>query len=312
MRRYEVLTLDGEWMSLRKPISPPAIHYIPFQMSSASGLFSRWRATRSSMRLIVPLLMVQFVCAPLLAQHAASPVNASSIPEPIAARHDSTPVQVLTLSDDQMQRAIEEGQRYRSRQEYLDNGLKTAKFQFASAWALDGISKYVTFFTDFEVVAAAAADAKREMRNFGLLEARKLPLEGFLYATMDVTGRGMLNVGKVKPRFGNGNARVVLQDGDSIIQPLLKKDPENASSNTVLGTGYLWTGGGNMGILTGMPLGFYNATARQDFAFAISPKALDRKIKAFLIDAEGNRYEKEIEISSLLHRCCSDPSAAKF
>lgn len=245
--------------------------------------------------------ILQFFAAPLLAQATPPPLVQDTVappkPQVLLIAKD-----VVTLSDEQILRAIAEGQRFRSRQDYLDNGLKKAKFQFASAWALDGISKYVTFFTDYEIVAADAADAKREMRSFGLAEARKLPLEGFLYATMDVTGRGMLNVGKVKPRFGSGNARVVLQQADSVIQPLLKKEADNASSSTQVGTAYMWTGGGNVGLLTGMPLGFYNATARQDFAFAVSPKTLEGRLKAFLIDAEGNRYEKEIELSSLLHR----------
>jgi hypothetical protein len=72
----------------------------------------------------------------------------------------------------------------------LENGLKQNKVQLASAWAVDGISKYATFFTDFEVVAADAAAAKQEMRSFSEADAAKLPLSGLVYAHVEVHGRG--------------------------------------------------------------------------------------------------------------------------
>src|SRR5688572_26213205 len=67
-----------------------------------------------------------------------------------------------TLSDGEIRSAIEVGSCYNSRSHYLSTALTRNRVKIASAFARDGVSKYITFISDYEMVAAAAASAKQD------------------------------------------------------------------------------------------------------------------------------------------------------
>ncbi len=69
------------------------------------------------------------------------------------------------LSSVQIERAIEEGSRYKTVDKFMLKGLEGRRVKLASAMALDGISKFATFYNDRAAIAAQAAAANQQMRQ---------------------------------------------------------------------------------------------------------------------------------------------------
>ena len=206
-----------------------------------------------------------------------------------------------TTSAVDVKKAIEVGNQFKSRSRFLEKGLKGNKVQLASAWAMDGISKYVTFFTDFEAIASAAAQARQEMRPFTEADAKKLPLTGLLYAHVEVHGRGMLPTRKVAKRYARNSAHLVVQFGEDVVQPLSKelKDVRDASVKLPIAL-FTWWDIGNVSLLTGGTLGFEGAKVELEFVFGLSPEQMKKKGKVILIDGDGNRHQKDVNFSKVL------------
>jgi hypothetical protein len=199
------------------------------------------------------------------------------------------------------EKAIQYGAQFKSRKQFLERGLKSRKIQLASAWAADGISKYVTFFTDFEAVASAAAQSKQEMRTFAVADAQKLPLTGLLYAHVEVHGRGMIPTRKVASRYVRNSAHLVVQFGEDIVQPLSKEMKGVRDASVVLPVAlFTWWDMGNVCLLTGGPLGFDGAKAELEFVFSLSPDQMKKRGTVILIDADGNRHKEDVDFSRVL------------
>jgi hypothetical protein len=199
-------------------------------------------------------------------------------------------------------KAIAYGQSFKSRLQYLDKGLKDQKVQLASAWAKDGMSKYVTFFTDYEAVAAAAAQAKQEMREFTTEDAKKLPLSGLVFAHVEVHARGMIPVGKLSKRYVQNAAHLVLEVDGKVIQPLSKELKKVSDASVIIPVGFYtyWQANDNISILTGGPLGVEGAKAEMEFVFAMDPSIKTKKGKVILIDADGNKHQEDVDFGKIL------------
>jgi hypothetical protein len=197
--------------------------------------------------------------------------------------------------------AIKYGSKFKSRSKFLEDGLKDNKVQLASAWAVDGISKYVTLFTDYEAVASAAAQARQEMRQFTVADAEKLPLTGLIYAHVEVHGRGDIPTRKVAKRYVQNSAHLVMQFGEDVVQPLSKelKGVRDAGVDLPFAL-FTWWDAGNVSLLTGGPLGFSGAKAELEFVFRLSPEQLKKKGTIILIDGDGNRHQKEVDLAKML------------
>jgi hypothetical protein len=197
-------------------------------------------------------------------------------------------------------KAIAYGQSFKSRVQFLEKGLKAQKIQLASAMAADGMSKYVTFFTDYDAIAAAAAQAKQEMREFTIEDAKKLPLSGLVFAHVEVHARGAIPVSKLSKRYVQNAAHLVLEVDGSVIQPLTK-ELTRVSNAAILPVGFdtFWESH-NVSILTGAPLGVDNAKAEMEFAYSLDPSIKAKKGKVILIDAEGNKHQEAVDFSKIL------------
>src|SRR5690242_6123591 len=75
-------------------------------------------------------------------------------------------------ADSSILAAIRQGARFKSRANYLEDGTRDVTCTLSNIWSRDGITKEARFFSDFDVIAAAAADAQRQMRPFGLEDAK--------------------------------------------------------------------------------------------------------------------------------------------
>jgi hypothetical protein len=208
--------------------------------------------------------------------------------------------------------AIAYGKRFKSRAKFLDDGIKPNKIQLASSMAIDGISKYVTLFTDFEAVAAAAAAANQEMRDFTEADAAKLPLSRLVYANVAVHGRGAIPVAKVEKRFIHNAPHLVLQIDGVIVQPLTKEAKAPERRETDLGvTSVSVTQLGSVSLLTANRLGWIENRVELEFAFRLSPEQLKKHATVILIDGEGNRTQKEVDLSKILRNLGGNPATAK-
>jgi len=191
------------------------------------------------------------------------------------------------MTKQEISQAVEYGIKHKTRSHYLKKGLKHKKLQIASAFAMDGISKYVTFFTDFDVVAAAAADANHKLRKFTEEEIEELPLTGVLYANVQVHGRGALPVRKLKRRYTRGDAHLVLEIDGKIIQPLSSQiTDERDASVWVPVTLFTWWNTKNMSLLTATPLGFAGRRVELEFAFSLNAEQMTKRATVILIDGE--------------------------
>jgi len=181
--------------------------------------------------------------------------------------------------------------------------LKANRVQLASAWAKDGISKYATFFTDFDAIASASAQAQQEMRPFSRKDAEALPLSGLIYAHVEIHGRGMLPTRKVESRYVKNQAHLVVQIGEEIVQPLSKELSSSGDASFILPIAlFTWWDVGNVSLLTGGPLGVYGARAEMEFVFRFTAEQLKRKATVILIDADGNKHDETVDLSKLFAR----------
>lgn len=200
-------------------------------------------------------------------------------------------------------KAIEYGSQFKSRRQFLEKGIRHNKIQLASAWAKDGISKYVTLFTDFEAVASAAAQARQEMRTFQISDATKLPLTGLVYAHVEIHGRGDLPVRKVARRYIRDAAHLVLQFGENTVQPLSKefKGARDASLEIPVAV-FAWWDSGNVSLLTGGALGISGAKVEMEFVFRLSLEQIKRRGSVILIDGDGNKHKEDVSFAEVLQR----------
>ena len=206
----------------------------------------------------------------------------------------------LLMTQEHIAAAISYGKRFRTRNRYLREGMKHSRIQIASAFAMDGMSKYVTFFSDFHVVASAAAAAENEMRELSQEEIAKLPLSGLLYAHVEVHARGLLPVRKLERRYTRNDAHLVLQIDNQIIQPLSKRITGQEDTSVVLPVAlYTWWEVGKVSLLTGGTLGFEGQKVELEFAFKLDKETANKKATVILIDGDGNRHKGEVDLSKV-------------
>lgn len=198
-------------------------------------------------------------------------------------------------------KAIATGMSFKSRLKYLEAGTKDQRIQLASAWAKDGMSKYVTLFTDFEAIASAAAQANQEMRPFSVEDAKKMPLTGLVFAHVEVHARGSIPVKKLAKRYVQNAAHLVLEVDGKVIQPVKKELTRAVDASVQLPVGfYTFWQSTNVSLLTGGTLGIDGAKAEMEFAYSIDPAMRSKKGKVILIDADGNKHFEDVDFSKVL------------
>jgi hypothetical protein len=178
--------------------------------------------------------------------------------------------------------AIRYGGEFKSRSMFLQT-LKSNGVELGSPAARDGVTKRVTFFTDFEVVASAAAAARQVARRFTPADAEHLPLRGLIHAHVEIRGRDE-QARKAVARFTEKSAYLVLQFGDENVEALSNEAPETRPAS----------------LLTGAPLGFNGSHSELEFAFELTIKQKAGKASVVLIDAEGNQYHGKIDFATIV------------
>jgi hypothetical protein len=183
------------------------------------------------------------------------------------------------LDVNQMQAAIQEGSKYKTVDQYLEKGLKGKKVKLDSAMARDGISKYATFYNDWQAIAAQAAAAHQQLRELKIDDVKS---DGLLHVFVEVVGRGEIGTLKMDRRYQNQRAHRVLQIGDRIVQPAEKsmiKETMQIAETILLGPARKIT---------------------LDFAFDVVPDDLQHPVEVILIDGDGNKHEAKADLKGIL------------
>jgi hypothetical protein len=207
------------------------------------------------------------------------------------------------LTDEQIAEAIRYGQQYRTPDLFMRDGLKAKKVQLASAMAMDGISKYVMFYRDADVVSAAAAAANLQLRTFTIADARQIPDTGLVFANIQLQARGMIPVKKLNKRYPEGRGHFVLRVDGVVIQPVDKSIiPATKADGVFVGIFYMWGQVGRIGFATAIPVYTQPAPDRMVFeeAFRLTPDQLTKKAEAILIDGDGHQHKGQADFAVLL------------
>lgn len=121
----------------------------------------------------------------------------------------------LQLSPEQIVSAAHYGESFGSVDSFVSHGLRGLRVHLASAWALDGISKYATFFNDWYFVAYAAVQARESGHAFDISQ---LSLANSLHCLVEIHARGIIPMSKIGRRYESGQARLILGSGDNLIE----------------------------------------------------------------------------------------------
>jgi ribosomal protein S13 len=216
------------------------------------------------------------------------------------------PGQPQTLSEAQVSQAVEFGKRFNTRDAFIKEGLRRKKFQIASAWAKDGISKYVTFYNDCDVISAVGAEANQKMRELSRQDLEKVPRTGLVFANVELHARGVIPERKLNRRYTGGRAHLVLQIDGQVVQPVREgyypTPPKTECFNTV----YLWTVFGTYSFGVGgvvplpLPCGPTGPSKfTLEFAFQLTDEQMKKKGAIILIDGDGNRHKTDVDLSKI-------------
>jgi hypothetical protein len=211
---------------------------------------------------------------------------------------------VKPASNLQIAEAVAFGKQFKSHKDFLKEGLKSKKFQIASAWGKDGISKYVTFYSDLDVISAATATANQQMRDLTEEQISKIPSTGLLFVNVELHARGALPVRKLNRRYTDGRARVVLKIGERLVQPVREGFYPSPPKTECYNTLYLWSVFGTYNFAVGgivplaLPCGPSGPSKFSlEFAFQLTPQQMTQKAEVFLIDGDGGRHKTDVDLS---------------
>jgi hypothetical protein len=208
--------------------------------------------------------------------------------------------QPVALSQDAVKDAVAFGARFKSADQFLDDGLKPYKFKIAGVMATDGTSKYVTLLTDWTTIAAASADAHRRLRSLTEEEFTKFPNSGLIQAIAEMHARGIVPVHRMQGRYGNGRTHLVLTFGETIVQPLDQRVMSDVSSPAYQLWVFTSTTFGSLGWALVQPAGGWpEEKIVTNFTFSLSEQQRRSKGKLILIDGNGSKDDSDVDFGKL-------------
>jgi hypothetical protein len=208
--------------------------------------------------------------------------------------------QLVALSQDAVKDAVAFGSRFKSADQFLNDGLRPYKFKIAGFMATDGTSKYVTLLTDWTTIAAASADAHRRLRTLTEDEIAKFPRSGLIQAIAEMDARGMVPVHRMQGRYGNGRTHLVLTFGETIVQPLDQRVMSDVSSPAYQLWVFTSTTFGSLGWAIVQPVGGWpEEKIVTNFTFSLSEQQRGSKGKLILIDGNGSKDDHDVDFGKL-------------
>jgi len=207
---------------------------------------------------------------------------------------------VIALSEDEVKDAVAFGARFKSADQFLDDGLKPYKFKIAGVMATDGTSKYMTVLTDWTTIAAASADAHRRLRALTPDDMATFQNAGLIQVIAEMHARGVIAAHLMQGRYGNRRTHLVLKFGETIVQPLEQQVMSDVSSPAY--TLWVFTSNtfGSLGWVVAQPVGGWpEEKLVTHFTFSPSVEQLRSKGKLILIDGNGSKDDVNVDFSKL-------------
>lgn len=183
------------------------------------------------------------------------------------------------LTQQDLREAVAYGRKFKTVDKFLQHGMKGIRVRLASAMAMDGISKFATFYNEWNYVAALAAQAAQQMRD---IDPATIRLDGNVHCFVEIHALGSIPTSKMNRRYAGERAHMVLSIGDRTIQPLARE--MLAKSDQSPGA-----------IVIGLQ------TGKITLQFEFPPDhALEREVEVVLIDGDGNKHRSIADLSSLI------------
>lgn len=209
------------------------------------------------------------------------------------------------LPHEELVRGIAYGNHFQSRKEFVERGLDRNKVQLSSAWSKDGISKYVTFYRDYHVVAARVVQARQQLRDITEKDFADIPYTGLLFANLEMHARGALPIKHLNQHFTSGATRMVLQIDGVNVQPEKEGFFAAPERKTCTGQYYSYSafaiynftfGGGGWNQVA------WDCTERVhkfsiEFGFRLSGEQEHKQATVIVVDSEGNRFSTDVDLS---------------
>lgn len=153
------------------------------------------------------------------------------------------------------------------------------------------------------------ADARYRASSSGVItrslsdaDLRKLPLSGLVLVNVQLHARGEFPVARLRSKYTGENLHLVLQIGDTVLQPVLRSDISDTGVVPPSGPVIVrfWTVG-NTSLITTDQLGFSAERVEVEFAFQIPTVATHGKAKTILIDGAGKHHVVDVDLAKILH-----------
>ncbi|HEV2202810.1 MAG TPA: hypothetical protein VGR73_23580 [Bryobacteraceae bacterium] len=186
-----------------------------------------------------------------------------------------------SLTTEQAAAAIERGKQYKTKDKFLEKGLRGVRVKLASALARGDTSIYVTFFNDWNYIAAEAAAANQQLKE---VKPEDFHPEGLLHAFVEVHAIDSGAASRLNRRYLGDRAHLVIRAEDRTIQPVTKsmlKRSDDFNIGSVLF-------GGLSGKIT------------LEFTFEVAPADLAQEVEVILVDGDGNQHKAKAKLAEAL------------
>jgi hypothetical protein len=213
----------------------------------------------------------------------------------LAAQGPAASEPIAELSDAQLQAALGAGAAYKSGKKYFEAARKDGTCKWSGSMAMDGIAKRIVFLSGADLVAGASAQARAELRTFGLAEARALATPDALFAVVLMEARGMIGRDKLAKRYAGG-IHLVLNVAGVMVQPVGEDEPTTGPTGPQSSL-YTWYTAGGMTYLNQAPLGAEGF--QQGFVFPVPLAKVPNDVRVIAVDGEGDRKELTCSLRGL-------------
>lgn len=187
----------------------------------------------------------------------------------------------VSLSPAQIQEAINYGSKFQTRDKFFEKGLKGVRVKFGpGVLGPGGMSRYVTFFDDWNWIGSEAAAARQQIREVSPSDFHPT---GMLHALLEVHASGGAGTSRLSRKYLDDRSHLVIRTGVRTIQPTAEKMLMRSDAP---GIADLLVGeGGKITV---------------QFEFQVSTEDLKMPTSVILSDGDGKRFEAKVDISNLL------------
>lgn len=194
------------------------------------------------------------------------------------------PANSASLTSPQIQEAITYGSQFQTRDKFLDKGLKGNGIRVKLGPGLMGssISRYVTFFNDWNWIASEAAAARQQLKDVSPTDFHPA---GMLHAFLEVHAFGQGAIKQLNRKYLGDRSHLVIRAGNHTIQPINKKMLMLRAEDTFTWDAILLAPSGKITV---------------EFEFEIDAQELNTPVLVILSDGDGKRFEKIADLSDAL------------